>query len=392
MDTLPNSAAPELRLAHPTPEESIQILTEQAALWSDSLTVDQHIQEAEFLSSAPLAKDGGQTNWILVDGTEEPGHRRILASCETIRKKALTSTPDGTTSDAVVHGIASVLCFPEYRGRGYAARLMKELAKTLATWQLKGSRCAGSVLYSDLGKNMYSKFGWHANPTNSHVEFPAQDIPKPPEANELIEADLTRLCIVDGYKWIRRGMSVPISTPETRVTIAPDLDHMLWHIRKEEFATQHLFGTVPQAKGAVSGLPDSLVWAIWTHRYYSNPADGKFDNVLYILRLVVQGDDSAFKGVDLSDADKLAAKNSPQVQCLANVLQSAISEAATWKLDRVELWDPSPLAQAMLAETGLEYRVVDRQEKSIACGLWYDDHGEPGATPRWVNNEKFAWL
>lgn len=73
-------------------------------------------------------------------------------------------------ADSIVHGIASVYFIPAYRGHG-VSRLMRELAIRLPSWQTEDMNCAGSVLYSDIGKTYYAKFGWHLFPDNTHVEF-----------------------------------------------------------------------------------------------------------------------------------------------------------------------------------------------------------------------------
>ena len=50
------------------------------------------------------------------------------------------------------------------------------------------------------------------------------------------------------------------------MTIMPGPDHMLWHMGKEEFACEELFGRVQQAKVAIAGPPGNQIWAIWAHR------------------------------------------------------------------------------------------------------------------------------
>lgn len=73
-------------------------------------------------------------------------------------------------ADSIVHSIASVYLIPAYRGHG-VSRLMRELAIRLPSCQTEDMDCAGSVLYSDIGKTHYAKFGWHLFPDNTHVEL-----------------------------------------------------------------------------------------------------------------------------------------------------------------------------------------------------------------------------
>ncbi|EXU96466.1 hypothetical protein X797_010427 [Metarhizium robertsii] len=66
-----------------------------------------------------------------------------------------------------------------------------------------------------------------------------------------------------------RGITTWILVPSTarkRVVILPSRDHMLWHIRKEDFVTDYIFGQ-KSAKGAIAGNPGKQVWAVWVRRY-----------------------------------------------------------------------------------------------------------------------------
>ncbi|TVY91373.1 hypothetical protein LAWI1_G005829 [Lachnellula willkommii] len=390
--TLPDSQSSDLCLSHPTALERVTIWNNTSASWKDSLTVPLYLKESLFLTTVPLAKDGGMTTWVLVDKNLPPDQRTILCSCESFRKSSLTSTSDGTVSDAIVHGIASVFCPPELRARGYAARMMRELAKVLHGWQAEHARCVGSILYSDIGKTYYSKLGWHPNVTNFHVVFQPSRKPDQSlaEAHAIAADSLAELCIRD-EAMIRRAMATPAEGISLRMTIVPDLDHMLWHISKEEFACDWLFGKVPRAVGAIAGPPGSQVWVIWTHRYYEHPEANSADNTLYIVRLVIENHNIEKNFSSEADEKVPSAKHDEQVGYLKAVIQAAQAEAAEWRLDQVKLWDPIPAVQEMIAQSGIDHSVVEREEDSIASGLWYNENGETGVAPLWLNNEHFAW-
>ena len=98
-------------------------------------------------------------------------------------------------------------------------------------------------------------------------------------------------------------------------------------------------------------------------------------NVLYILRLVVENEE----------------KRHGQTDYLKAILQSAQAEAAEWKLDHVKLWEPTPSVHDMIRQSDIEHLVVEREEDSIASGLWYDENGNIGEAPLWINNEHYAW-
>ncbi|KAI0474600.1 hypothetical protein F4859DRAFT_74161 [Xylaria cf. heliscus] len=381
-----------LHLAHPTADECKQIWTNTFPSWGDSLEFADYLKESSYLTTVPLAKNGGQTNWILVDKNLEPDQRDILCSCESFKKRALISDAEGKVKEGIIHGIASVFCPPENRGRGYAACHMKELGVRLRDWQSDDAPVIGSVLYSDIGKTFYAKLGWVPTPTNTHIEFTPKKIScNSSRAHEVQEHDLSELCERD-EEMIRATMTTPSSEARKRIVIIPDIDHMLWHIRKEEFATQYLFGKTLRAKGAIAGAPGRQVWAVWTHRYYGRPDAPSPNNVLYILRLVVEGDLSTNKPVtsESSYSDRSLPKD--QMSSLQDVLQAARNEAAEWQLDCVKLWEPSPWVRKAIADSMVDHVVVEREHNSIASAMWYGDGDSTHEPPVWINNEHYAWV
>lgn len=357
---LPPASSPSLHIDHPTEEECLGIWTMTSDSWRDSLPLPLYIAESKFLTTIPLARDGGMTTWILVEKSFPPNKRPILCSCESFRKKCIISDPQGNSEDIIVHAIASVYCTPEYRGRGYASKHMVEMSKTLREWQSEHGQPVASILYSDIGKEFYARFGWIPNDRNTHLVFPpSSEVAKSFLVRPIHEEDLQTLCQKD-EEMIRATMAEPDEIIKLRFTILPNLDHMLWHIRKEDFACEYIFGNVPQVKGAISGRLGKQVWAIWTHRYYSHPADGAGDNVLYILRLVVEGDKTANKLSPYArEAMHMIEEDAEYAEPLMAVLQAAQKEAVEWRLDHVKLWEPSPFVRALIAKNGLDCEEVN---------------------------------
>lgn len=194
---LPHSQSPDAHLSHPTAKECLSIWKLSSMEWSDALSPPLFIEESVYLESVPLAKDGGMTQWILVDKNLAPDQRPILCSCETFRKRSLVSDTEGNVTEMVIHGVASVFCNPAYRRQGFAARMMKELARELRNWQVKSNECVGSILYSDIGKTYYANLGWRPIPNNFHIDFRPQTLSKPPEFAYLLSGDLEKLCKED---------------------------------------------------------------------------------------------------------------------------------------------------------------------------------------------------
>lgn len=387
-----DSQSSDLVLRHPTAEECATIWTSTSASWMDSLTLPAYLEESSYLTTIPLARDKGMTTWILVDRNLPPNQRPVLCSCESFRKRSLTSDSNGNVRDNIVHGIAGVFCPPEYRGRAFPQRMLQELAKILSSWQTNTIPSVGSILYSDIGKKYYAKLGWHPNTTNTHIEFPPRQVVKSSLVQDVAVEDLEALCKRD-EAMVRKAMTIPDREVTARITILPDLNHMLWHIAKEEFACNYLFGRIPHAKGAIVGSPGNQVWVVWTHRYYNHPNTHSKSNVLYILRLVMELDETASRLPSDAGRRLIGEKHEEQRKFLRAVIQAAQIEAAEWNLDIVKLWDPTPLVQEMLGQSNIDYVVVEREEDSIASGLWYNEAGQIGTiVPLWVNNEHYAWL
>lgn len=153
---LPDGTSPTLQLVQANEAEMIESSTINATSWRGSLDVYAYLEREAHLRNTNLNRNGGITYWILVDTASPPprdGVRRILASCETLRKRALVARSSGNVQEIISHGIGSVYCNSAYRGRGYAQRMLVELTKILDTWQQKeGTFTEFTVLWSDIGK------------------------------------------------------------------------------------------------------------------------------------------------------------------------------------------------------------------------------------------------
>lgn len=385
---LPDAKSPYLHLTHPTDEERLETWTLNSASWGGALSQSGYVEREIFLTKAPLARDGGVTHWILVDKELPPNQRSILASCETLRKRALVCK-NGEMTEVITHGIGSVFCNPEYRGRGYASRMMRELGGKLRTWQTdaKSPSCAFSVLWSDIGKVYYAGHGWHPFPS-THIEFPpAAYTGKGSSATTLEVKDFQTLCEKD-ESLIREAL-IHVRDGKTHVCLLPDHETIQWHHVRENFMCGKIFGKQPTIRGAILGEPGHRVWAVWTRSFYG-PLVAASGNTLHILRLVIedersQGDITVKAGEPLHNEDWL----NDHARRLKEILQIAQAEAAEWKLLHVELWNPTPLVQALIRRTDLKHSNVERETESIPSLMWYGE-GKVDEL-EWVGNEKFGW-
>jgi hypothetical protein len=145
---LPPSKSPNLVLVHPTDDEKLRQLNLNGVAWRGALSLDAYLRREHHLAQQDATREGGLTSWVLADSSEGKS-RRILAGCETYRKKALIASK-GKLRETTAHGVGSVFCPEEFRGRGYASRMIRDLGKTLSSWQ--ADNCLFSILFSDIGK------------------------------------------------------------------------------------------------------------------------------------------------------------------------------------------------------------------------------------------------
>ncbi|KAI1279999.1 hypothetical protein F5Y07DRAFT_20366 [Xylaria sp. FL0933] len=306
---LPDASDETLVLTHPTAAEQEQTWRLNHREWGGPLDLPAYLKREPFLASTPLAADGGMVHWILTEEkdvapssmTAHP--RRVLASCETIRKRVLY-VPRGADDvrEGIGYGIGSVYTYPEFRGKKYAARMLKELGVVLKKWpqeeqlprkkrsqkqglgngvsdtsrvangvaspeqtngqntkpdenEVRGAVC--SALWSDIGKRFYASKGWPAFPSE-HVEFPSSSPSSPPGVSSLLEqsnqphgtaltlapvntSNIAPLCREDEAQLRAELLRHARATGRTAFAFAPDPDVFRWHWAREEFIVSHVF-------------------------------------------------------------------------------------------------------------------------------------------------------
>lgn len=148
--SLPDSKGPNVKLVNSTAKEAHEQQIVNSDEWAGALPLEAYLRREQMLIQQNLTKDGGLTSWALVHETDSG--RTVLSSCETIKKRALVAK-DGQVKDTICHGVCSVFCPHEYRGKGYAGRMIKELGEKLETWQTnEQEESLFSLLWSDIGK------------------------------------------------------------------------------------------------------------------------------------------------------------------------------------------------------------------------------------------------
>lgn len=377
---LPSGSSSSLALVHPTREELLNQFKLNGAEWRAALSPEAYLRREDYLANQDLTRDGGISYWILIDRDchnaldPQSSARLPLASCETFRKRALV-WKDGKVQETITHGIGSVFCASHLRKRGYAQRLMTELGKALRTYQAEEKECLFSVLYSDIGKSFYAGFGWEPY-DSAHLSIPATSkaFPGLPTVRPLYDADLDELCNLD-EEHITKQLEARPKDSKIAVVLTPDVQTIRWHHARENFVGNELHGRTPEIKGAIVGTEKGKrVWCYWTRMWFNpDPSESK-ENTFYILRMVAEDEEQ-----DNTDA-------------IAALLALGQQEAEKWKMEKVEVWNPSAATTAAARKLYNDVEIVERDTESIASLRWHGELERPVTeVVDWVHIEKYVW-
>jgi GNAT superfamily N-acetyltransferase len=379
----PSAQSADLKLDSATLLEYVQTTYLNADEWKGPLTLQQYLDRETILQETDLTKDGGITGWILTSDTlprNPDGSRPILASCESIHIRAYIAR-GGEVQKVQAHGIASVFTRPEYRGRGYAGRMMAELGKKLENWkQPEHLTSPFSVLFSDIGPKFYARHGWNVFPS-THIHMPPLDRKTYdalkatlPAVEDLALADLQHITTTH-YVEKRLQEQSEAHPGTTYVSIPPDMEHFTWHFARDEFQSKLLGKGDPKVKGAIhrgTGLG-----LIWCRVYAANEKDFQ----LHILHSIIPP----------------AIENSPGTQAaMAALLLRAQLEAQEWGMAAgVEVWDPIELsvasAQILRTEEQGQVEVITRDKESLCSLRWNAQLENKDQDMIWLANEKYGW-
>jgi hypothetical protein len=150
-----------------------------------------------------------------------------------------------------------------------------------------------------------------------------------------------------------------------------------------------LHGKSPKVKGAIVGSEQGKrIWMYWTRMWYNQDPQEVKGNTLHILRLVIEDESHA----SWEGRQNGAAPSHKHANAIAAMLLMAQKEAAEWKMEEVEIWNPSSETVAAAQRLHPGAKVVDRDSESIASLRWYPQHDGPVAdTIDWIVNEKYGW-
>lgn len=377
---LPHGDSPELVLVQATVKERVESIRLNSTEWKGPLDIDAYIAREDTLLQQKLTKNG-LICWILVDRRERENARTILGSCETYRKTAVVAR-DGAVREVSAQGVGSVYCRPQFRGKGYAKRMLDELSKRMDNWQMENGKTEKplfSILFSDIGKRFYAQFGWRPH-SSSHFALPSiseeehsTSTKSFPKIRVLCSGDVDGCMCSAAVLEKEREMLRATSLHSTghKIAILPDFNHFMWHWAREEFYARKLHSDkeMPAAKGA--GDDDAKVYCAWNRNFGSTPKE----NTLYILRWVY-------------NEPRSQEEAETTIRAMAAILKRAQMEAHRWNMANVVFWNPSPLLEKAVGLLDPTAKLVHREKDSIAALRWT---GNPNEEVDWLLNEKYAW-
>lgn len=355
--------------------------------WRGFLSEPSYLDRELFLANAEICKDGGATAWILTTEAgrlplAEDGSRPILASCETNRKNAYVAK-DGKLEKVISHGIGSVYTRREYRGKGYAAKMVSELGNKLDNFQqLKNKKGRFSVLYSDIGPKFYAKHGWKPfssthitlRPIDNQGEYHQRKavIASDRELKDLATHDLDSLTGSWTTQLEDKLTSISAQNPsKTYVAFKPEPVQFHWHLSRQEFLAEYIGRKKPEVNGVLDTKTGAAL--VWTRTYSAQASDWHL-SILYVH----VPHNSQHNEDDLR-------------QALSCLMLRAQWEAKVWDMVAgVEIWDPNELV--ILAARDIAYgqdvTVISRDAEHICSLKW---NGADTDDVVWLANERYAW-
>ncbi|OMJ27730.1 hypothetical protein AYI69_g2830 [Smittium culicis] len=337
--------------------------------WGASLMEQEIYMDRERLAAVQDLTKEKLTHWLYgpkLAFEKNPKMLDFYASIETIaRKMFIKRCGSSKVQEIDVFSITKVFCCEEYRSKGHATRMLKDLYEILKN---KGE---ASDLYSDIGRGFYSKLGYDEI-DNSYVTINSDSLLAETHLKaSLINRNLLReITKLDSDKIYNELEAEPISNT-TRICITPTYEIVEWRNVRDEFEGMNvfnskerleLFGAVisDQVNSDVSlstdyrALPSFITW---TCRFR--------EKGLFILRTRFNLNED-----------------------IVPLINSALEYAKKKDLSHILFWNPKA---EVLAELQANYNAkIAEQSNSIPCIALFNKL--PGEKIEWLNCENYAWI
>lgn len=288
--------------------------------WGGGMTMDQYLLREKGCRVRLTSESTRMTNWAL-EAKNEQGEWELVSACETQRRLAYFKVKGRPVETTINQSIGAVFTAERYRGKGYAAKMLEAVTKSLKTWQLPANISPEAkdhvllTLWSDVG-DYYSRFGYVKNSTETLVISVAESAntrQKQGTSLDLITDENTIAALAYQQQQVFKSV-MDRDTEEdgiSRVAIVPSIgsyQYLNWR------AIYHgpLLSKRKEAP-SVFGAKTDHSWILWTQDFPSNK--------LYVLSI----------HSDLEDPNAVEKD-------LMNLFEAAVSEAEYWSLSTVEIW------------------------------------------------------
>ncbi|KAF9983295.1 hypothetical protein BGZ65_001942 [Modicella reniformis] len=386
------------------PEIVARTWTNNKEEWAKGVPLAQYHARERHLANTPFSSDNRLVTWILVpksdaevtaeyrestDFAKTPAEgvrggfepedvsianlERIMGAVETYERPGMIATAGDETGlkDVTSMSVASVFVPSKYRNHSYGKLIMKLL------WEEIGNRGASfSYLYSDLGSQFYTNFGWTARTSVEIIIPPSLALPLAPNvAFEAVKDDddeqsLKRLIEHDA-QMVRETVKQKVheatlaNASTTFVASTPEIRCFQWLYARSWFNASNVWklNETQIKEGLNYGVyvPGTLnQFMLWHHDFT--------DDNLFILRWRID-----------------STSNSEESDAIAlTFIQAAQQEAKKWNLSKIVYWDENTALAKLL---GLE--VKERHHSISSLGLVRSSQDERNV--EWILNEKWSW-
>ncbi|KAF8933958.1 hypothetical protein BGZ58_006026 [Dissophora ornata] len=431
----------DLILVRATLSEIVQrTWTNNMDQWAKGVPLPQYHAREKYLASTAFSSDNRLITWVLVpkpdadvtmeyrqsttttdsnatnavvgnavrggfdekDGKDD-NLERIMSAVETYERPGMVARvgENGEEEEVLEEvssvSVASVYAPSKYRNHGYGKLMMKLL------WEeIEKMGVSFTFLYSDLGPQFYTNFGWTARTSTEIVIPPSMLLPSAPIATEsgdaedsqkrttraLASANSVSLEAVVGdeslktlvdrdAQLLRETLKQRVheqkledavsatTTTTTFVAVTPEIRCFQWFYARAWYNATEIW------KFNQSQIQDGLHYGIrvqGTHDQFALWHHDFTDDNLYILRWRIDSTNSK------EEADRIA---------LAFV-EAAQKEAKKWNLSKIVYWNADTALAKLL---GLE---VKHRDHSIPSLGMVNSLRDP-QNMKWVLNEKYSW-
>ncbi|KYQ93697.1 hypothetical protein DLAC_05085 [Tieghemostelium lacteum] len=342
--------------------------------WGAPLTPEQYLQRE--IDTKEVVH--GHRGWILtLDG-------QAVASCETYSNTSFyIRKSDKKLTEGISESVASVFVEPQFRGKGYATKMM-----ILLNQKFQSEKRIFCDLYSDVDPKVYEKCGWH--------QFPAKSFYiNETDYERLLQLKPSSTGLLRTTETITHQNYEPLLEHEKQKTI--QMFNNIVQKEDTDSSIQYYFGKIFSKENFLWNTTNGKVYA----RYLNLPTPVNFG-------MLLKCNEGSMKSYvlwnhDLKDLQlnilKFFCKSQEEFLIL---IQSCIEEAKKFNMPQVTIWYDSHTTSYHFDPLWLEplgLKITTRVKSSIPMvSSWVpldpnsDQIVDTTKSGQWINIEKFNWV